>query len=467
MCLTFADSARLMRITNLNPDIAIGASAWLVEIDGDRILLDTGIHPKREGRESLPLYDRVREEVDAIAISHCHHDHVGSLPVALRHFPRADVLMTELSYFLVERVLHNSVNVMKRQRDELGIREYPLFTHAEVDEIAPLFQGFKYNRQVDWAFRKGRPAFLSPTLEFYDAGHALGSAGISVRGQKEMLFYTGDVCFHDQTILRKARFEDIKADVLIMETTRGNRELPPGFSRETEIERLSASIGRVLERKGSVLIPTFALGRTQEILALLALLMAEGKLERQPIYIGGLGRVFTEIYDLESHRTHRQYPNLQLHEALNLVVLEQGQANTMKLSGGRLFVITAGMMSENTAAHDLALRMIGDKTQAIFFVGYTDPDTPGGRLKAAKHGETFLLSPSAGQVTKLCESDDFDLTAHANRGELLDFVAQVEPRAVLLTHGEDDSRNWFEDQIRTRHPKIRVIQPSPGNMVEV
>jgi Cft2 family RNA processing exonuclease len=65
-------------------------------------------------------------EVDAIAISHCHHDHVGALPVALRHFPKAHVLMTELSYFIVERVLHNSVNVMTRQRDELGIREYPL-----------------------------------------------------------------------------------------------------------------------------------------------------------------------------------------------------------------------------------------------------------------------------------------------------------------------------------------------------
>jgi len=458
-----------MRITNLNPDTGIGASAWLVQMDEDRILLDAGVHPKREGREGLPLYDRIKgEEVDAIAISHCHHDHVGSLPVALRYFPHADVLMTELSYFLVERVLHNSVNVMKRQRDELGIKEYPLFTHGELDEIAPLFQGFKYNRQVDWAaFRKSRAGFLSSSLEFYDAGHALGSAGISVRGQKETLFYTGDVCFHDQTILRKARFEDVKADVLIMETTRGNRQLPPEFSREAEIDRLSASIRRVLDRKGSVLIPTFALGRTQEILALLALLMAEGKLERQPVYIGGLGRVFTEIYDLESHRTHRQYPNLQLHEALNLIVLEHGQADTMRLGGGRLFVITAGMMSENTAAHALAMRMIGDPRQAIFFVGYTDPDTPGGRLKAAKQGETFVLSGSGGEVTKLCESEEFDLTAHANRNELLDFVGEVEPRAVLLGHGEEDSRNWFEEQIRLRHPKIKIIQPSPGLAIEV
>src|SRR6266403_3166517 len=362
--------------------------------------MDAGVHPKREGRGSLPLYELVKnEELDAIAISHCHHDHVGSLPIAMRYFPKAHVLMTELSYFLVERVLHNSVNVMKRQRDELGIKEYPLFTHGEVDEIAPLFQGFRYNREVDWAaFNKRRSGFLSPTLEFYDAGHALGSAGFMVRGRKETLFYTGDVCFHDQTILKSARFEDVKAGVLIMETTRGNRSLPSGFTREGEIKRLSEAIKRVLARKGSVLMPTFALGRTQEILALLAILMAEGKLQPQPIYIGGLGRVFTEIYDLESHRTHRQYPNLQLHEALNLVVLEQGQAQKMKLSGGRLFVITAGMMSENTAAHDLALRMIGDEQQAIFFVGYADPDTPGGHLKAAQHGETFLFSPSGGQV---------------------------------------------------------------------
>jgi Cft2 family RNA processing exonuclease len=365
-------------------------------------------------------------------------------------------------------VLHNSVNVMKRQRDELGIREYPLFSHGEVEEVAPLFQGFKYNREVDWAsFEKARAGLPSPTLEFCDAGHALGAAGIMVRAQKETLFYTGDVCFHDQTILKSARFEGVKADVLIMETTRGNRVLPPGFSRESEIERLSAAIQRVLARKGSILIPTFALGRTQEILALLAVLIGERKLQRQPIYIGGLGRVFTEIYDLESHRTHRQHPNLQLHEALELVVLDQGQADKMRLGGGLIFVITAGMMSENTAAHNLAVRMMEDEHQAIFFVGYTDPDTPGGRLKASKHGEPFIFSPSAGEMTRRCEIEDFDLTAHANRGDLLDFVGKVEPRAVLLGHGEEDSRNWFEEQIRARYPKIKVIQPKPGEEVEV
>ncbi len=458
-----------MRIINLNPDTEIGASAWFLEIDGHRLLMDAGTHPKREGHAGLPLYNYIaKEDVDAIAVSHCHHDHVGSLPIAFRHFPRAHVMLTELSYLIVERVLHNSVNVMKRQRDEMGIKEYPLYTHEELDDIFTHFQGYKFNREVEWAaHHKTRAGLPSPTLEFYDAGHALGSAGIMVRGQKQTVFYTGDVCFRDQTILKGARFEDVQADVLIMETTRGNRATPPDFTRDAEIERLTKALHEVLARKGCVLIPTFALGRTQEILALLALLMRSGKLKKQPIYIGGLGRVFTELYDIEAHRAHRSHQSLRLTEALNLIVLEKGQAEKMKLSGGRIFVVTAGMMSEHTAAHDLATRMIGDERQAIFFVGYADPETPGGRLKASKPGETFVFSGSGGEVTNRCQIEDFDLTAHANREELLDFVGQVNPRVVLLGHGDKDSREWFEEQIRSRHPKIKVIQPEPGKTVEV
>jgi Cft2 family RNA processing exonuclease len=458
-----------MRIINLNPDRAIGASGWFVEIEEHRLLMDAGVHPRREGRASLPLYSLIsKEELDAVAISHCHHDHVGSLPVAVRHFPRAHVLLTELSYFLAERVLHNSVNVMTRKRDEQGIKEYPLYSHDEVDEIAPLFQGFKYNREIEWAaFHKTRSGLSSPTLEFYDAGHALGSAGLMVRGRRETLFYTGDVSFRDQTLLKGARFEDVEADVLIMETTRGNRSKSADFSREAEVERLTQAIDQVTKRKGSVLIPTFALGRTQEILALLALLMRAGRLRRQSIYIGGLGRVFTEIYDLEAHRTHRLHSNLKLTEALNLIVLEKGQIETMRLSGGRIFVLTAGMMTENTPAHDLAARMIEDQRQAVFFVGYADPETPGGRLKRARPDEKFLFSASAGELVRRCWVEDFDLTAHANREELLEFVGEVSPRVVLLGHGEDDARGWFEEQIRRHHPKITVLHPGPGETVDV
>lgn len=467
--LEFEDDAKRMQITNLNPAHDVGASAWFVEFEGHRLLLDAGVHPKREGRESLPLYDRISgDELDAIVISHCHHDHVGSLPVAVRRFPRAHVLMTELSYFIVDRVLHNSVNVMQRQRDELGISEYPMFTHAEVDEIEAIFQGFRYDREVEWAgFQKQQLGGRSPTLQFLDAGHALGSAGVMVRGADETLFYTGDVSFRDQTILKGARFEDVSADVLIMETTRGAREVPGDFRRENEIERLAEAIREVQARKGSVLLPVFALGRTQEILALLALLMQSGQLRRQPVYIGGLGRVFTEIYDLQAHRTHRHHSNLSLTESLDLQVLDRRQMETMKLGGGRLFVLTSGMMTVNTAAFELALRMIEDERHAIFFVGYADPDTPAGKLRAAAEGATLNFGPQDRTVTRRCDLREFDLTAHANRDELLDFVGAVAPRAVVLGHGEDEARQWFKEQLAARYPGTKVFDPGPGATVSL
>jgi Cft2 family RNA processing exonuclease len=111
--------------------------------------------------------------------------------------------------------------------------------------------------------------------------------------------------------------------------------------------------------------------------------------------------------------------------------------------------------------------MIGDERQAIFFVGYADPETPGGRLKCAKLETPFLFSPRVGELTRKCELEDFDLSAHANREELLDFINQVSPRTVLLGHGDECSRRWFEEQIRVRYPKIRVVQPEPGQTVEV
>jgi Cft2 family RNA processing exonuclease len=458
-----------MQIRNLNPDTGIGASAWLVTLAGHRLLLDAGTHPKWEGRAALPLYDRVgTPDVDAIAISHCHHDHVGSLPVALRHFPSAHVLMTELSYFLVERILHDSVNVMRRQRAAAGIREYPLFTHEEVDEIAPVFQGFKYEREIDWAsFYRPRGNRASPTLEFRDAGHTLGSAGILVRAGDQSLFYSGDVCFRDQTLLRGARFDGVKAEVLIMETTRGDRGVAGGYSREAEVERLAVAIEEVLARDGSVLIPSFALGRTQEILALLALLMQQQRIHRRPVHIGGLGRVFTEIYDLESHRANRQHPDLLLNEALDLGVLDPKKAARMKLGGGHLFVLTSGMMTENTASHDLALRLLDDPRHGIFFVGYTDPETPGGRLKVSQPGQPFCFSAVAGAVARRCEVREFDLTAHAQREDLLDLVGRVEPRVVVLGHGDDDAKAWFTARIGERHPHLQVFRPGPGEALEI
>ena len=456
-----------MRVSNLNPVDTIGASAWLVEIGGHSILLDAGTHPGVEGRAALPRYDLAPTNVEAIAISHCHHDHCGSLPVALRHFPRARVLMSEPSYFLIERVLHNSVNVMKRQREERGIMEYPLYNHRELDELSYLFQGFRYGHSEPWGeMSTPSPTTPAPTLSFHRAGHVLGAAGMRVAHGHESLFYSGDVCFHDQTLTPRADFGNVQADVLILETTRGDTEMPAGFTRDAEAKRLIDAIGQSLRRGAGVLVPVFALGRTQEVLAEIALAMQSGALKRQPVFIGGLGRVFTEIYDHFAGRAPNRRPELILHEALDLRVMEWRQLQTLKPEG-QLFVITAGMMSEHTFSHELALRLAPLEKHAIHFVGYAAPDTPAGRLRAAGRGEEFPFSESAPALTRNCELQSFDLSAHAHREELVDFALRLNPRAVILGHGEPDARDWVEAELRARAPRMVLHQPAPGETLEV
>ena len=455
-----------MRITNLNPEDAIGASAWLVSMGEHGILLDAGTHPKREGLEALPLYAKAGElPVDAIAVSHCHHDHIGSLPVALRYFPHARVYMTESSYLIAERVLHNSVNVMLRHREEKGIREYPLYTHEDVEDYDPVMEGIPYRKQIFWGAHNPKDR-KGPSLEFYDAGHVLGSAGVMLRASDKQVFYSGDVCFHDQTIQRKAQFDDVRCDTLILETTRGAAETPPGFTRPLELERLTTTIENVLARKGCVLIPAFALGRTQEILAHLALLMRSERLKPQTIYLGGLGRVFSELYDVESHRANRALTDLKLTQELELQVAKNDLAR-MPLGAGKIFVMTSGMLNENTASHDLAIRLMAEARHSIMFVGYTDPDSPGGRLRASELGKPFILSGQGGECTRKCDVEHFDLTAHALREDLLSFALATQAKTIVLGHGDPAARQWFANQISTARPGLRIVSPLPGETVEV
>jgi Cft2 family RNA processing exonuclease len=124
------------------------------------------------------------------------------------------------------------------------------------------------------------------------------------------------------------------------------------------------------------------------------------------------------------------------------------------------------MMSEHSTSHDLAMRMIEDERQSVFFVGYSDVDTPAGRLRASRPGQTFLFSASAGELTRRCQMEEFDLTAHANRNDLLEFAVRLEPRAIILGHGQDSAMEWFDRQFRSRLPKAKIFKSAPGQVIE-
>ena len=182
------------------------------------------MHPKNTGEDALPLFKAIADrDIEAILISHAHQDHIGTLPLAMRRFPGARVFMTDTTAEVGSVLLHNSVNVMTRQREEIGEMLYPLFTHREIDRASERWRSCPLRQQISIAGERApRREKDALTFEFFDAGHVLGSSGILLRAEGQTIFYTGDVNFDDQTIMQSAIFPQEKIDVLIMECTRGD-----------------------------------------------------------------------------------------------------------------------------------------------------------------------------------------------------------------------------------------------------
>ena len=476
-----------MRFTNLTRHTEIGANSYLLELGGQRVVLDCGMHPKREGDDATPNLRLVPDgELDAIFVSHAHLDHIGSLPVLMRRQPQAKVFMSPPTAYLGEALLHNSVNVMARPHGAppanghgRGHQTPPanlLFTHREADQFAQIWQPCAL-RQL-WNLdgeRVSRPAEAETTFEFYDAGHILGSTGILFRAEGKRVFYTGDVNFTDQTVSQSADFPGLNGeadggeplDALIVETTRGDHPAAPGTERTREEERLAACMKEVFAREGAVLIPVFALGKTQEMLATFLQFKQRGLLSDVPIYIGGLSTKMTEIYDRFAASTPRLLAGISLLHTVSPYVLSGREAGSSPIKPRRIYALSSGMMTEHTLSNVFARRMLSDPRNAIFFVGYADPESPAGKLRAAKEGDMVQLDSEAPPVQRRCQVEVFDFSAHSRRDDILNYILKVKPKKTILVHGDPGAVEWFRQELATHAPGMEVVVPPPGVAVEI
>src|ERR1051325_9406419 len=232
-----------VKFINLTRQIEIGANSYFMELAGHQLVLDCGMHPKEVGENALPNFKPIADRtVEAIIISHAHQDHIATLPVLMQRQPTARVFMTEATAEIGDTLLHNSVNVMTRQREELGAVLYPLFTHRETDRAADLWHFCPMRQQISISGERVRPRDNDVlSFEFFDAGHVLGSAGVMLRAESRAVFYTGDVNFDDQTIMQSAVFPEEKIDILIIECTRGDHPQPADWTRRSEEQRLASA----------------------------------------------------------------------------------------------------------------------------------------------------------------------------------------------------------------------------------
>ncbi len=454
--------------TNLTREVEIGANSYLLELAGKRVILDSGLHPRFDGIEALPNLDLVApDSVDAIVLSHAHQDHVGSLPVTMRRQPRAPVFMTEATRQLSDIMLHNSVNVMLKKREE-GITSYPLFTHREVEIATRRWQQRPLHQRFDLTGeRLLADEAADVSIEFFDAGHILGSVGTLIRAEGRTIFYTGDVQFDDQTISQAARFPEHPLDVLIIETTRGDRPTPPGFTRAGEEQRLADAIRASFQRGAAILIPLFALGKTQEMLAMIYEFRRRGWLKQGPVYIGGLGTKLTEVYDKLAHQTPRLRQELQLLDAVAPFTMAGKSALETPLKPGRLYALSSGMMTEKTLSNAYAHRVLSDPQHALFFVGYADPVSPAGKIRSAAPGDMVQLSPQFPPQELKCETEVFNFSAHASRETLRAYANKVQPKKIILVHGDSEAVEWFRGALQSDLPGTEILTPTPGQPIEL
>jgi Cft2 family RNA processing exonuclease len=363
---------------------------------------------------------------------------------------------------LIERMLHNSANVMLREREEKGTPDYPLFTHEEIDRLAPRLHPEPFNLP-----RKFSGAHDGIEFTFHPAGHIPGAAGLEIVHKHRRIFFTGDVLFQAQRILGPAKFPHGPFDTLITETTHGATESNPAYSRSAEVIRLIATVNTTIRRGGSVLIPVFALGRMQEIMAILHDARKFNRLVDAPVFASGLGLDICDYFDDITKKTGLVHFTRTILKELKVKKAPRELVAGKPPGVPGIYVVSSGMVVEKTPSYALAASLIGQAKNSLCFVGYCDPDTPGGGLLAARHGDDFLFEAANFKTKFRANVERFDLSGHASREELVAFATACQPRSVVLTHGDPPARAWFAEQLAARLPQARILDPLPLQSYQV
>lgn len=447
-----------MQITDLNSARDIGANCLLAEIGPFRIVFDCGLHPKKLGRAALPQLNLLRGlSVDFVILSHCHLDHLGALPVLLREHPQARVLCSPASRIIAKRILRNSISVMMRQRDEEHVPEYPLYTYSELDSLEASLTALPIGSPK--TFHENGDEI---TFTLYNAGHVAGAVGCMIEYRRRKIFFTGDVSFHAQNTVAAADFPNEKIDTLIMETTRGAAETDD-TSRDEEVARLVSDVAGTLSGGGSVLIPAFAFGRTQELIHIFNHAKKNGRIPKEiPVFCTGLGLDLADYFDTMARKTGDVNFHRSMMKDLGVRALREWEEPGTDVAEQGIYLLSSGMLVEHTPAWHVAANMLGHAHNLVAFVGYCDPDTPGGRLLTRTNVDELRFADMNFIARVLATVSKYDLSGHTTRERMMDFAYSVEPRVAVLTHGDPDARSWFEEEFAISLPKTKTVNLDPG-----
>lgn len=406
----------------------VGRSSFLLDV-GEKLVLDRGIKlGSKETDYPLP----VKTNLDAVIISHAHLDHSGHLPELFTK-SNSFVYMTMPTLDLSKILWFDSLKIAKFE----GVT--PEFFPEEIRKAEKYTFTLPYRKKV----------FLSEStsIELFDAGHILGSAMVKVQSEKNVI-YSGDFKLEDTRMFTGADKKIGKADVLIIESTYGDRN----HSDRKELEKeFAEEVQETINNKGYAMIPAFAVGRSQEIIDILF----EHKVDAE-IFFDGMGQKVA--------RTTLEYPELlrnpkSLGKALHSANWVSKGKRKPALDKPSIIVTSAGMLEGGPIMWYLK-KLHKDKNSKVFLTGYQVEGTNGRKLL-----EKGVMDLDGERIKVENQVKLFDFSAHASQDELIELAKRVNPELVVCVHGDKKIINVFQKKLKSEG--FNSVAPKLGQEIKL
>ncbi len=435
-----------MRISFHGAAHTVTGSQHLIEVNGLRLLLDCGLYQGRRADtyERNLNFSHDPRKVNAVILSHAHIDHAGNLPNLVKQGFEGPIFATRATVDLASLMIADSahiqesdaefVNKKRAQRGEEPIE--PLYTQSDAEQVAGMFSGVDYGAEFE--------PIPGVVARFYEAGHILGSAGVSLdieeQGKKTRLWFSGDIGRYKLPLLRDPVLPD-RADYMIMESTYGDKHHSDPSIAFTEFRDV---VKRTIERGGKVIVPAFAVGRTQELVYHLNEMMSEREIPSVPVYVDSplavnataVFRNHPECYDEET----RQFVLEARHPALDFKMLTYvktvDESKALNERTDPMVIISASGMAETGRIVHHIRNNIENPKNTICIVSWQAPNTMGRRL-ADREPQVNIF----GTIYKRkCDIATIGgLSGHAGQDLLMKYALNVKDsvKQIFLVHGEE------------------------------
>jgi cleavage and polyadenylation specificity factor subunit 3 len=437
----------VMRITPLGSGQEVGRSCHLVQFRDMTIMLDIGIHPGYDGMNGLPFLDQVEpEQIDVLLVTHFHLDHAASLPYLTERTPfRGRVFMTHPTKAVMRLLLGDYLRLLEMKN---SAAEDVLYTESDLQACMDKVELIDYHTTVTVG-----------GLSFHalNAGHVLGACMFWIDVGGRTLLYTGDYSMEDDRHLMAAELPGKKPDVLMCESTYGVQVHASRAEREA---RFTGTVERVVARGGRCLIPVFALGRAQELLLILdEYWQANPQLQNVPIwYASKLAsralRVYQTYANMMNARIRSQMDVSNPFSFKHIQNLKSIDVNTFSDSGPSVVFASPGML-QSGVSRQLFDRWAPDPKNGVLIAGYAVEHT---LAKEIMNQPKEVVTLEGRRQPLNCLVDYVSFAAHVDFVQNRSFITQVDPKHIILVHGQKDEMGRLKSALLLQYRKLPEVR---------